>query len=129
MPVADNYKEINVEKEGTDDKSHLKVYKSLQELRKESTLRNGNTKYAALSQQVIAIARYVFIAWSQSKIYSASIQLNRFNFRFLDGEKLYITVVNVGPFVEKVNLNSLGINLPKHLAYHIVGTSSAHKVK
>lgn len=58
LPVADNYKEINVRKEEADDKSHLKVYKSLEELRKESTLRNGNTKYAALSQQVVVIARF-----------------------------------------------------------------------
>lgn len=61
LPVADNYKEINVRKEEADDRSHLKVYKSLQDLRKEPTLRSGNTKYAALSQQVIAIARYDFI--------------------------------------------------------------------
>lgn len=57
LPVADNYKEINVRKEEADDKSHLKVYKSLQELRKEPALRNGHTKYSALSQQVVAIAR------------------------------------------------------------------------
>lgn len=60
LPVADNYKDVNVQKEETNDKSHLKVYKSLQELRKESTLRNGHTKYAALSQQVIIIARCEF---------------------------------------------------------------------
>lgn len=58
LPVADNYMEINVQKEETTDKSHLKVYKSLQELRKEPTLRNGHTKYAALSQQIIGIARF-----------------------------------------------------------------------
>lgn len=42
---------------------------------------------------------------------------------------MYISVVNVGPFVEKVNLNALKLNIPAELSYHIVGVSSAHQVK
>lgn len=53
----------------------------------------------------------------------------RSNYRFLDGEKLYITVANLGPFIEKVDLNAIGLTLPENLAYHIVGISSAHNVK
>lgn len=49
--------------------------------------------------------------------------------RYLDGEKLYITVANIGPFNEKVNLEALGITVPETLAYHIVGVSSSHKIK
>lgn len=67
LPVADNFREINVRKEESDNKSHLKVYKSLQELRKEPSLRNGLTKYAALSQQVIVIARFDFISLNQAQ--------------------------------------------------------------
>lgn len=59
LPVADNYKEVNVRKQEADEKSHLKVYKSLKELREDPVLKNGDTKYMALSQQVIAIARSV----------------------------------------------------------------------
>lgn len=58
LPVADNYKEVNVAREEADERSHLKVFKSLKELRKEPTLQNGETKYAALGQQVVAIARF-----------------------------------------------------------------------
>lgn len=58
LPVADNYKEVNVRKENADEKSHLKVYKSLKELRQTPTLQDGQTKYAALGQQVVAIARF-----------------------------------------------------------------------
>lgn len=61
LPVADNYREVNVQIEESAEKSHLKVYKSLKELRKEPTLQNGNTKYAALGQQVVAIARLDFV--------------------------------------------------------------------
>lgn len=60
LPVAENYKDVNVQKETTDERSHLKVYKSLKELRKEPALKRGTTKYAALGQQVIAIARFDF---------------------------------------------------------------------
>lgn len=58
LPIAENYKQVNVRKENADEKSHLKVYKSLKELRQTSTLQNGQTKYAALGQQVVAIARF-----------------------------------------------------------------------
>lgn len=57
LPVADTYKSVNVKKEEADETSHLKVFKSLRELRREPTLQNGNTKYAALGPQVVAIAR------------------------------------------------------------------------
>lgn len=59
LPVADNYKELNVRMQEADEISHLKVYKSLKELRKEPSLQNGLTKYAALTQQIVVIARFV----------------------------------------------------------------------
>lgn len=63
LPVAYNYKEVNVRKQKADEKSHLKVYNSLKELRQEPALLDGNTKYAALGQQVVAIARLVLISF------------------------------------------------------------------
>lgn len=57
LPVANNYKKVNVRIQKHTDKSHLKVYKSLNKLRKEPTLQKGNTKYAALGRRVVAIAR------------------------------------------------------------------------
>lgn len=50
-------------------------------------------------------------------------------FRYLDDEIMYVTVCNVGPFIEKVNLDVLNIKTPKTMLYHIVGVSSKHKIK
>lgn len=57
LPVAKNYKKINVRIEDSSERSHLKVYRSLQDLRKENSLKYGQFKYAALTEQVIAIVR------------------------------------------------------------------------
>lgn len=60
LPVADNYQRVNVEKEEKDQISHLKVYKRLQELRREKTIQYGATKYTALNKNVFAIVRFVY---------------------------------------------------------------------
>lgn len=57
LPIAANYKQINVKKEETDEKSHLKVYKSLQKLRRDETIKYGFASYGAASDQVIVIFR------------------------------------------------------------------------
>lgn len=57
LPIADNYKKINVELERTIERSHLMVYIDLQRLRKDDILKYGDVKYAALTEQVIAILR------------------------------------------------------------------------
>lgn len=62
LPVADTYKEVNVDKEEADENSHLKVYKSLKDLRQEPALKDGDTKYTAIGQQVVTIARFVLIS-------------------------------------------------------------------
>lgn len=57
LPVADNYKEVNVVKQVKDDRSHLKVYLALQKLRQNPTLKYGSIKNAVLSDQVLAFIR------------------------------------------------------------------------
>lgn len=57
LPVAENYKTVNVEVERADERSHLLVYTNLQRLRKEDVLKFGNVKYEALTEQVIAVLR------------------------------------------------------------------------
>lgn len=59
LPVANNYKQINVQTESIGERSHLKVYNSLQVLRRENTMKNGDFRYAALGKHVVSIARYV----------------------------------------------------------------------
>lgn len=58
LPVADNYQQVNVENQEKDIRSHLKVYKRLQELRREKTIQYGAVEYKALNKDVLAIARF-----------------------------------------------------------------------
>lgn len=58
LPLTADYATINVEKELSDDQSHLKIYKALVALRKSSkTLQNGSTKYQALSEDIFVVQR------------------------------------------------------------------------
>lgn len=57
LPVANNYKTINVQKEESSGRSHLTVYRSLHDLRKENPIKYGQMKYVALNEQVLAIGR------------------------------------------------------------------------
>lgn len=57
LPVADNYREVNVVKQVKDERSHLKVYLALLKLRQTSTLKYGSLKNGALSDQVFAFMR------------------------------------------------------------------------
>ncbi|XP_034476692.1 maltase A1 [Drosophila innubila] len=57
LPINPNYVTVNVETESAADSSHLKFYKQLVELRKTKTLQYGNTRYAAVNDNVVAIKR------------------------------------------------------------------------
>ncbi|XP_034476693.1 maltase A1-like [Drosophila innubila] len=58
LPLAADYKTINVETESAADHSHLTIYKSLTALRRSSkTLQNGNTRYKVLSEDVFVVKR------------------------------------------------------------------------
>ena len=57
LPVNTNYKELNVDVQNAAEKSHLKVYKSLIQLRKEPTFKDGATEMIAISDNVLAFTR------------------------------------------------------------------------
>lgn len=58
LPMAPQYETINVESENSATNSHLKIYKSLIELRKSSkTLQKGSYKYKALNDNVFVLKR------------------------------------------------------------------------
>lgn len=105
LPVADNYKTINVMKEETDPKSHLKVYNSLKELRHLEIFRNGGVVCKTLNRNVIGVLRH------------------------LDGSQMFVTLMNTGSKKETVSLKKLHANVPPSLVFHIVDTSSAHQVR
>ncbi|KAI8035783.1 hypothetical protein M5D96_011534 [Drosophila gunungcola] len=71
LPLAADYQTVNVETETAAQRSHLKIYKSLVELRKSSlTLQNGSTKYGVIGENVFVVKRY--LAGSASIIYVAN---------------------------------------------------------
>lgn len=57
LPVASDYKSINVKVERASEQTHLQVFINLQRLRRDAILQKGDVTYAALSQQVVAILR------------------------------------------------------------------------
>jgi len=58
LPLAADYKTVNVETESAASHSHLKIYKSLTTLRRSSkTLQYGNTKYKVLNEDVFVVKR------------------------------------------------------------------------
>ncbi|XP_037949098.1 maltase A3-like [Teleopsis dalmanni] len=72
LPVADNYETVNVEVELAADRSHIKVYKSLVELRDSSkTLQYGDWKYKALNENIFVVKRY--LSGSETIIYISNL--------------------------------------------------------
>lgn len=57
LPMATNYKTINVQLESSGDKSHLGIFKKLVQLKKNEVLRWGDYKSALIQDQVYAFRR------------------------------------------------------------------------
>jgi len=103
LPVADNYKFVNVQRQRAITLSHLNVFKQLQALRGELVMRNGQTEIKALNQDVLAIRRS------------------------LSGSKTYITLLNVMDNVVNVNLQSAFSGLTRQMEYVIVTDKSPRR--
>ncbi|KAH8402285.1 hypothetical protein KR009_010985 [Drosophila setifemur] len=102
LPLAADYKTVNVETEAAAQRSHLQIYKSLVALRKSSsTLQNGSTKYGIISDNVFVVKRY--ISGSESLVY----------------------VANFAAKGVTVNLTDFDKNLPTHLTLVIRSLQSA----
>lgn len=59
LPVAENYRDVNVDAELAADRSHLKCYAQMMQLRKENTFRSGTVTVKAVDNNVLVIVRYV----------------------------------------------------------------------
>ncbi|XP_017126240.1 maltase A3 [Drosophila elegans] len=102
LPLAADYQTVNVETETAAQRSHLKIYKSLVELRKSSLpLKNGSTRYGVIGENVFVVKRY--LAGSASIIY----------------------VANFASKGVTVNLYDFDKTLPTHLALLIRSLQSA----
>ncbi|XP_061399013.1 maltase A3-like [Musca vetustissima] len=103
LPISPLYKEINVEKERADPLSHLNIFKALQELRKEPTMKYGQTEVKALKQNVLGVKR------------------------FLLKDYTFVTLLNIFNEVESFNLQQAFLNIPDEMVYHIVTKKSKAK--
>ncbi|KAH8355357.1 hypothetical protein KR093_011546 [Drosophila rubida] len=103
LPLADNYKLVNVKRERGIALSHLNVYKQLRALRDEATLQQGDVTVKALGPNVLAFKRS------------------------LAGHNSYVTVLNINDDVEAVNLDSAFTSLSSQLRYVVVNDKSVRR--
>lgn len=61
LPVAEGYETLNVEFQKAAERSHLKVYQALSELRQEKTFQYGRYESLALNEDIFVFRRYGFI--------------------------------------------------------------------
>jgi alpha-glucosidase len=104
LPVSPNYKSINVKNQLAANMSHLKVFKELTALRRNSsTLKEG-------SLETFSVNKTVFVVLRQ-----------------LQNSESYITVANLGSNQEKLNLDTIASSLPDTLEYVLVDSLGGHK--
>ncbi|XP_037955939.1 maltase A3-like [Teleopsis dalmanni] len=103
LPVSDNYKLVNVKRERGITMSHLNIFKQLQTLRSETTMRNGDVEVKALSENVLGIKRSY------------------------GGQKTFVILLNIMNHVESVNLNAAFSSLTNELTYELVTDKSPRR--
>ncbi|CAK1552843.1 unnamed protein product [Leptosia nina] len=59
LPVADNYKEVNLETEITALKSHYKFYRDVAAIRKCDAIQKGRLDVKALTESILVIVRWI----------------------------------------------------------------------
>ncbi|KAH8285193.1 hypothetical protein KR054_006032 [Drosophila jambulina] len=105
LPVALDYKQVNVELEKQKPLSHLNIFKQLWHLRQQSrTLQRGETEVMALSDAVLAVKRS------------------------LQHESTLLTLMNIYDGVETVNLQQTFKDLPPQLRVVVITERSQVKV-
>ncbi|XP_017471230.1 PREDICTED: maltase A3-like [Rhagoletis zephyria] len=91
LPLAEDYRLVNVKRERGIAYSHLNVYKRLQDLRVEKTLRDGETEVKAINANILGIKRY------------------------LTGERTFVVLLNINNAFETIDLNATFNDLPNVL--------------
>uniref|UniRef100_A0A1B0GBF8 alpha-glucosidase n=1 Tax=Glossina morsitans morsitans TaxID=37546 RepID=A0A1B0GBF8_GLOMM len=104
LPLALDYEKVNVKEERKVKLSHLDIYKQLQELRKQPTLRHGLAEIVAINNNVLAVKRYLL------KDYT------------------YVTLMNINDNRETFNLLEVFSDLPEEMMYVVVTKESERKI-
>lgn len=104
LPVANDYRTVNVKYESECESSLLKIYQNLISLRKRDTFKYGQMIIEVLNDNVIV------------------------NYRFLDDHESYITVFNWGSTRKMVDLHEISKKIPEVMIFQIVGLHSKYKI-
>lgn len=113
LPIAEDYKLVNVKRERGVALSHLNVFKNLQKLRKSTTLQNGETEVKALNDYVLAVKRSVCVD-------CGDFSLTLLNYSSLRDNYTYITLLNIFGNIENFNLHEHFAELPAQFEYVII---------
>ncbi|CAO1364477.1 unnamed protein product [Diamesa serratosioi] len=105
LPVALNYKEVNLKAQMANESSHYNVFKKLIALRKNKAIMEGKFVIKTLTSNSFAFKRELEDTTQQS----------------------ILVIINVNGNAEKVNLTTLG-NIPNLMTIKIVGGNSKHTI-
>ncbi|XP_063360941.1 maltase 1-like [Cydia amplana] len=100
LPIASNYREVNLEREMQAPKSHYKFYKDVVALKKTRAVRSGDLETRALGEHVLVVAR------------------------LKAGSRAVVGIVNLSDEEQAVDLSSIRL-LPSLLEVKASGVNSA----
>ncbi|XP_055852258.1 maltase A3-like [Episyrphus balteatus] len=104
LPISDLYRDVNVKKERGVQLSHLNVYKKMQALRHDKTIKNGDSEVKPINENVLAIKRS------------------------LANYPTYVILLNINKTVETLDLHAVFNNLSTEMEYVIVTAKSIRRV-
>ncbi|XP_075165790.1 maltase A4 [Haematobia irritans] len=104
LPVGADYKRDNLKIQRGIARSHLNIFKQLQNLRGEDTFRDGSTEVKAINYDVVAIKR--------------SLAQNF----------MYITLMNIFDYMQTINMNDAFADLPPEFEYVVVTDKSIRHI-
>uniref|UniRef100_A0A1L8DQS0 alpha-glucosidase n=1 Tax=Nyssomyia neivai TaxID=330878 RepID=A0A1L8DQS0_9DIPT len=97
LPVSPQFQQVNVKVQKSAPRSHLTVYRQLLRLRHTETLQKGSVETRTYGENVLSVTRR------------------------LPGCDTFITIANIGPFRESIDLREL---FSGRLTFHIVAVNS-----
>uniref|UniRef100_A0A1L8DR17 alpha-glucosidase n=1 Tax=Nyssomyia neivai TaxID=330878 RepID=A0A1L8DR17_9DIPT len=97
LPVSPQFQQVNVKVQKSAPRSHLTVYRQLLRLRHTETLQKGSVETRTHGENILSITRR------------------------LPGRDTFITIANIGPFRESIDLREL---FSARLTFHIVAVNS-----
>jgi alpha-glucosidase len=72
LPLADTWRELNVEQQQNASRSHLKLFQQLVKLRRQSPFYGGQQKKVIATKEL-----YAFLRWLETSIYLIVININK----------------------------------------------------